>query len=82
MHFIRTRSTETITYRPTMYIIFMGHIILSPVPASSKAALVGRYIGLCPVERRDSNSQPPTSESEVRARTTAPPRPSSQQDIF
>ena len=38
MFFICTRSTETTTH--TMYIIIMGHIIISPVPALSRAALV------------------------------------------
>ena len=59
----------------------MGHIIISPVPVLSRAALVDQAcvdpVDICPVkwQWRDLNSQPPTTESEARALTTAPPRP-------
>ena len=55
-------------------IILMGHIIslyISPFPALSGAALVDKawVDPVCPVkwQWRDSNSQPPTTESEARA---------------
>ena len=41
MYFIRTRSTETTTHANIyIYIFIMGHIVISPVSALPRTALV------------------------------------------